>query len=66
MNADQIFRLQCQAMHARKSISALATQLQFDPDEMTVAAFLHLLDEVHSEPGHPAKFNPDLLAVLVS
>ena len=54
MTAEQIFKIQCQAKHMRRSINALAIQLGIEPSEMSMQAFMNLLDEVHESSGDPA------------
>ena len=60
MTPERIFRLQCQAIHTRKSIAALAIDLNFDPAEMSVSAFINLLDEVYKAPGKPEDFKDQI------
>ena len=60
MSVDKIFRLQCQAMHTRRSIASLANDLPFDPKEMSVAVFIELLDEVSNARPQTDAFKADL------
>ncbi len=54
MTPEHIFKIQCQAKHMRRSINAISVQLGIEPSEMSMQAFMNLLDEVHESSGNPA------------
>ena len=60
MSADRVFRLQCQAAHARRSISAMANEMHLDPSEISVSAFIHLLDTISTASGDPHWFTKEI------
>lgn len=60
MQPDRIFRLQCQASHTRKSISAMANEMHLDPAEISVTSFLHLLDTIVEAPTDPHWFTEEI------
>ena len=60
MSPERVFSLQCQATHTRRSISAIANEMHLDPAEISVSAFIHLLDTIADAPGDPHWFTQEI------